>query len=78
MALTFGFLLLLTTVALVITIFTSKREDVSWAGLFLAGPFVVVRPEQYLRPTRVPRIPKLVMAWLALFVLTGIAAAVEA
>jgi hypothetical protein len=74
--LTFGALTLATTVLLVVAIATSKRHDVSWSRLLLAGPFVPFNPDKYLRPERAPRVLLLTVAWFVLFALTGIASTI--
>jgi hypothetical protein len=78
LALIFGALTLATTVLLVVAISTSKRHDVSWSRLLLAGPFVPFNPDKYLRPKRAPRVLLLTAAWYVLFALTGIASMVQA
>jgi hypothetical protein len=77
MALTFGALTLATTVLLVLAIATSKRDDVSWSRLLLAGPWVPFNPDRYLRPERAPRVMLLTIAWFVLFALTGVASAIQ-
>jgi hypothetical protein len=76
-ALTFGALTLAATVLLVVAIATSKRRDVSWPSLLLAGPFVPFNPDKYLRPERAPRVLLLTIAWFVLLALTGIASAIQ-
>jgi hypothetical protein len=54
----------------------SKRSDITWGRLFLAGPLVVVRPDIYLSAKAASKVPLFVTFWIGLFVLTAVSAAV--
>jgi hypothetical protein len=69
-----AFLAVCLGLATPIFIFTSKRDDVPWTDIFLAGPIALFQPERYLKAIRIPmanRLRSLVIVFFTLMLATS-------
>ena len=68
--------MILTGSALVLVLFSSKRPELPWGRFLLAGPFLVINPEWYVRATRVPWVPRIATLFILLFLLAAVSSAI--